>query len=161
MPHRRSPALSDPTPAGQLSAHGLRQVIGYQLAQAAVVCNAVFLREVGVPHGLRPVEYTVLQLIADNPGCSSVRLAKALAVTKPNITMWVDRLVSRGLVLRQASETDKRSHALHATADGLALARRATASLEAAEAAALAHLSPGERVMLAELLRKLSFSTPG
>jgi DNA-binding MarR family transcriptional regulator len=158
MPHRPSASNTQETPAGHLLASGLKHVLGYQLAQAAVVCNTIFMREVGGPHGLRPVEYTVLQLIAENPGCSSVRLAKALAVTKPNITMWVDRLVGRNLVQRSASDTDKRSHELRVTAEGMALVERATASLEAGEASALTHLSQGERFILAELLRKLSLT---
>ena len=101
----------------------------------------------------------MLQLIFENPACSSVRLAKALAVTKPNITMWVERLVVRGLVQRTPSATDKRSQELRATKAGAALVTRATKSLEVGEAAALAHLSPGERSILAELLQKVSRSS--
>jgi DNA-binding MarR family transcriptional regulator len=156
MPKSRLNAPADETPAGHLAAAGLRHVLGYQLAQAGVVCTRVFMREVGDAHDLRPVEYTVLHLIAETPACSSVRLAKALSVTKPNITMWVERLVARGLVQRTPSASDKRSHELRATDAGAALVARATQSLVAGEVAALAHLSPGERVMLAELLQKLA-----
>ena len=159
MPESRRLPPDTETPAGHLAAAGLKNVLGYQLAQATVVCNAVFMREVGGPHDLRPVEYTMLQLIFENPACSSVRLAKALAVTKPNITMWVERLVVRGLVQRTPSATDKRSQELRATKAGAALVTRATKSLEVGEAAALAHLSPGERSILAELLQKVSRST--
>jgi DNA-binding MarR family transcriptional regulator len=104
------------------------------------------------------VEYTVLQLISANPGCSSVRLARALAVTKPNITMWVDRLLERGLIERQPSATDKRSHELRTTAQGQTLVQDATAAVLAGEAQTLAHLTVGERSILAELLHKLSRS---
>ena len=48
-------------PASALATGGLDAVLGYQLAQAAVVTTGVFLRAVGTPHDLRPVEYTVLQ----------------------------------------------------------------------------------------------------
>lgn len=156
MSERAQPLPQDQTPAGQLSAASLKNVLGYQLAQASVVCGQVFMREVGQPHALRPVEYTMLQLIAENPGCSSVRLAKALSVTKPNITMWVERLVGRGLVQRTPSTSDKRSHELRATKAGQALVQRATAGILAAEAQALAALSPGERAILSELLHKLA-----
>lgn len=155
---KKHPSLlaQDQTPAGELAAVGLKNVLGYQLAQAAVVCSQVFMREVGEPHELRPVEYTVLHLIAENPGCSPVRLAKALAVTKPNITMWVERLVGRGLVQRTPSSSDKRSQELRATRSGHALVNRASADILAAEARALSHLSVAERAMLAELLQKLA-----
>lgn len=158
MPERHKLPPEAETPAGHLAALGLKNVLGYQLAQAAVVCDAVFMREVGGPHALRPVEYTLLQLILENAGCSSVRLAKALAVTKPNITLWVERLVARELVRRTPSASDKRSHELRLTKAGALLVGRATKSLEAGESAALAHLSTGERAILAELLQKLSRS---
>ncbi len=146
----------DHTPAGHLRAAGLRDVLGYQLAQASVFANRVFMAEVGGPQDLRTVEYTVLQLICENPACSPVQLAKALSVTKPNITMWVDRLVGRGLVQRSPSQSDKRVQELRPTEAGAALARTATDRLHAGEAAALAELSPGERAILAELLHKVA-----
>ncbi len=148
------------TPAGRMAEAGLHDVIGHQLAQATVVTSAVFQREVGGPHQLRPVEYTVLQLIAQNPGTSPVQLAKALAVTKPNITMWVDRLVGRGLAERTPSPSDGRSQQLRPTTAGAALAREATAKLRAAESAALHLLSAAERAILAELLHKVACSKP-
>jgi DNA-binding MarR family transcriptional regulator len=139
-----------------LSAAGLADVLGYQLAQAAVTTSRVFQRTVGTPHALRPVAYTVLQLIAENPGTSPVKLAKVLSVTKPNITMWVDRLVDRGLVQRSPSSSDKRAQELRTTADGQALAARATALLCEGEKASLSALSAGERAILAELLHKVA-----
>ena len=146
------------TPIGHLAASGLNAVLGYQLAQAAVATTALFVQEVGGPQDLRPVEYTVLQLIAENPGTSPVRLAKALAVTKPNITMWVDRLVGRHLVKRSPSASDKRAQELRTTAAGAALAKAATRALRTAEDQALRHLSAGERAILAELLHKVARS---
>jgi DNA-binding MarR family transcriptional regulator len=157
---RRAAEPADRTPSGRLAERGLHEVIGYQLAQATITTDAVFTREVGTPHGLRPVEYTLLQLITENEGCSSVRLAKALAVTKPNITMWVDRLVGRGLVERRPSEADRRAQELHATAEGRALAGSATRALRTAEGEVLARLSAAERAMLVELLHKVACAMP-
>ena len=148
----------DETPSGHMAEAGLRHLIGYQLAQATVSTTAVFNAEVGSPHELRPVEYTMLQLIAENPGSSPVKLAKALAVTKPNITMWVDRLVLRGLVERTPSATDKRAQELRTTQQGATLASRATTLLLAGERKALALLSEAERALLAELLHKVACS---
>jgi DNA-binding MarR family transcriptional regulator len=158
MPHPSKRPVLDETPVGHMSAAGLRDVLGYQLAQAAVVTTGVFQREVGLPHELRPVEYTVLQLVAENPGTSPVQLAKALSVTKPNITMWVDRLVGRGLVERSPSARDKRAQELHTTRTGAELAHTATTRLRAAEQAAMKALSSGERAILGELLQKIARS---
>ena len=144
------------TPAGRLVEAGLHQVIGYQLAQASITADRLFTTQVGKPMGLRRVEYTILKLIGENPACSSAKLARALDVTPPNITMWVDRLVERGWVQREQSETDRRSQHLRLSAKGEKLASGATQRLLAAEQAALDRLSAGERAILIELLHKVA-----
>jgi DNA-binding MarR family transcriptional regulator len=130
-------------------------VLGYRLAQATVAAIGPFLRAVGDPHKLRPVEYSVLCLIADNPGASPGRLASALALTKPNVTLWLDRLESRALIERSPSPTDGRAFALFATAAGRKLATKATEDLLDAERHQFDRLSSAERAMLTELLHKL------
>ncbi|MBE7367841.1 MarR family winged helix-turn-helix transcriptional regulator [Ramlibacter pallidus] len=154
MPQKR-PARSDQTPAGRLEEARLQSVLGYQLAQAAIVTHDVFAVHAGKPLDLRPVEYTVLTLIAENPGGSLARLARALAVTAPNITVMVDRLEQRGLVAREQSAEDRRSQVLHTTAKGADLVRKATERIIEAEKATLP-LSVGERAMLLELLHKVA-----
>lgn len=143
------------TPAGRLEEAQLQMVLGYQLAQAAIVTDAIFRNQVGEPLELRPVEYTVLTLIAENPGGSSARLARALAVTPPHITAIVDRLVARGFVQRKASDEDRRAQTLTATRSGAELVRKATERIVAAERVALA-LTAGEQAILAELLHKVA-----
>jgi DNA-binding MarR family transcriptional regulator len=144
------------TPAGNLAEAALHRVLGYQLAQATIVTTGVFVSHVGEPFELRPVEYTILALIGQNPGGSPAQLAKALAVTAPNITMWIDRLEGRGLVARQRSDTDKRAQHLQLTAKGKSLVNVATERVLAAEREALADLSDGERTILIELLHKVA-----
>lgn len=154
MSTRRS-ARADLTPAGQLEEARLQKVLGYQLAQAAIVTDAIFFEQVGKPMSLRPVEYTVLTLIAENPGGSLVRLARALSVTPPNISTMVDRLEGKGLIARRASEEDRRAQVLHATSKGADLVRKATQKIVQAESELLP-LSAGEQAILAELLHKVA-----
>jgi DNA-binding MarR family transcriptional regulator len=103
------------------------------------------------------VEYTVLTLIADNPGGPLVRLARALSVTPPNISTMVERLEAKALVAREPSEQDRRAHVLHVTPKGAELVRKATQRIMQAEAQALA-LTPGEMAILAELLHKVALA---
>jgi DNA-binding MarR family transcriptional regulator len=144
------------TPVGELAEARLAELIGYQLAQATVAANRVFREQVGEPLDLRPVEYTLMTLIAANPGGSSSALAQALAVTPPNITMWVDRLSERGWVLRRQSSTDRRRQELRLSAAGARLVAQATERLIEAERAAFGGLSAAEQAMLLELLHKLA-----
>jgi DNA-binding MarR family transcriptional regulator len=155
MPAKR-PVRTDVTPAGKLAEAKLHFVLGYQLAQAAIVTNGLFVQHAGKPFGLRPVEYTVLTLIAENPGGSQARLARALAVTAPNITAIVDRLEAKGWIARNRSEDDRRSQALQATPQGVELVRKATQGIVEAERAALSALSTGEQMILVELLHKVA-----
>jgi DNA-binding MarR family transcriptional regulator len=133
----------------------LHDVIGYQLAQAQIATLSIFYDTVGRPMDLRHVEYTVLALIKENPACTPARLAKELAVTASNITMWVDRLVERALVRREASASDRRVQHLHATDKGETLVATATRQLLEAECKQLTALSRAERAMLVELLHKV------
>lgn len=134
----------------------LQQLLGYQLARASITANRIFMTHVGEPYDLRPVEFTVLELVVHNPGLNPKQLAQELAVTAPNITAWVDRLADRGLVERERSESDRRAQHLRASAAGIELATRAQQVLEDAERTGLEVLSFGERAILLELLDKVA-----
>jgi DNA-binding MarR family transcriptional regulator len=153
---RKTTSPTDATPAGNLAEAQPHRVLGYQLAQATISTTAVYLEAVGKPFGLRPVEYTILSLINQNPGGSPAQLAKALAVTAPNITMWIDKLEEQGWVVRQRDEQDKRSLQLRLTPRGATLVAKATEQLLAGEQKAFAGLSEGERAILIELLHKVA-----
>jgi DNA-binding MarR family transcriptional regulator len=144
------------TPLGKLAEAELHQVIGYQLAQAAVTTAQVFMSRVGNEFELRPVEFTILTLIDQNPGVSAKHLAQALAVTPPNITMWMERLEQRGLVERERSTTDRRAQHIRATSRGSTLARKALKLLREGEQSVLVGLTAAERAILTELLHKVA-----
>lgn len=157
MPRTRRPPvepLSDRTPHARLSEGRLHGVVGYQLAQATIVTTQVFEDSVGQPQSLRPVEYTVLALVHANEGVTARQLANSLSMTPPNIKAWVDKLETRGLVVRHRATTDARLQPLSCTPAGAALAARATEQVLSAEETALAGLSAAERAMLVELLHK-------
>jgi len=157
MALKKPPRVDVRTPAGRLAEARLQQVLGYQLVQASIVTGRIFEDQVGGPLKLRPVEYTVLTLIAENPGGSLAQLARALAVTAPNITNIVDRLESRGLIERSQSEEDRRTQVLHTSVRGRELVREATERILAAEKAQVP-LTPGEHAMLVELLHKVALA---
>mgnify|MGYP003449556951 CR=1 FL=1 len=89
---------------------------------------------------------------------SARQLARGLAVTPPNIAVWIERLQSRGLVLRSRSETDARLQHIRVSTAGAKLVRDATKRLQEGEAAALSALSAAERAMLVELLHKVALA---
>lgn len=147
-------------PEGVVIEGGIHGLLGYQLARATIITTEVFNTVVGEPLGLRPVEFTILQLVEENPLVTATKLAKALAITKPGVTVWLDRLEKRGLLARKVHEEDRRTQNLCVTPDGRKLVSTALAQLLAAERQALQALSEGERRMLLELLHKFARTRP-
>ena len=144
------------TPRARLDEGELHDLLGYQLAQAAIMTSASFLREVGKPLALGQVELTILHLINKNTLVTASKLARALAISMPAITAWISRLEKRGLLSRQQNPKDRRSQHFCVTPDGHALVSSAITSLLKAESQTLTHLSAAERAMLLELLRKVA-----
>jgi len=141
--------------AEPLDASGVDHLVGFLLAIATAQTRQVYLQSVGTPFDLRTVEFTLLMLLLKNRGASPKRLAQTLNMPAPNVTVLIDRLVGRGLVERRRSSTDGRALQVLLTADGEALARKAHAESLSMEEPLLRRLSPGERVLLRELLLKL------
>jgi DNA-binding MarR family transcriptional regulator len=151
----RMPAKQDPSSSG-VDQSCLSHLLGYQLVQADIPLKRTFFKHIGEPLGLRPVEFTILALVAHNPGVTGKELSQALAVTAPNITILLDKMSEKGLVARVRSETDRRAQNIHLTTAGEKLAKRAIGVSKTMEQEVLRHLSEGERVMLLELLQKVA-----
>lgn len=157
-PRTVSPPDADRTPAARLTESPMHGIIGYQIAQAAIVTDHIFDTQVGRPGDLRKVEFTILALVQGNPGVTARQLARALAVTPPNIAVWLERLASRGYVERERSAQDARVQHIHCTPAGARLVSKAVQQVVQAEAEALNTLSAAERAMLVELLHKVAMA---
>jgi len=138
-----------------LDASLAEHIVGYLLAIATVQTRRVFADRIGTPYELKPVEFTLLMLLLANPGASPKQLARALRMPAPNVTVLVDRMAGRGLVERRRSSTDGRALEVLLTADGETMARRIHSISLTMESDLLQRFTPGERVMLRELLLRL------
>ncbi|MCB5362158.1 MarR family transcriptional regulator [Pusillimonas sp. CC-YST705] len=144
------------TPKESLDEALLTELVGYQLAQATIVTSRVFQTNVGKPHDLNAVEYTMLALIHANPGVAPTQLRNALGISKPYVTTGLEKLSTRNLISRQVNPNDQRAQQLHTTADAAQLLDALTQKLLDGEKAALFTLTPAERTTLGELLHKLA-----
>ncbi len=133
----------------------LSQIIGYQLTRANLVSLAAFERDITKSFDLRPVEYTILQLVREGQCNTPSQLAKELAITPPSMSVWLDKLTARQLLTRSKSATDGRASQVQLTASGNKLIKQAHETLIKSEQRMLGHLSVGERAMLQEILQKL------
>lgn len=142
--------------AAGLDQTALGHVLGYQLARAAIQTRAAFHGAIGEPLQLRPVEFTILQLLRRNQRATQKQLARALAITAPGMTVLLDRLEARGLLRRERNAQDKRSVFVLLTDVGDALAGASLQASMTMEGELLRALSPAERMMLFELLDRVA-----
>lgn len=133
----------------------LRDLIGYALrrAQGAVYAD---LHDSLSEIDLRPVEYTLLLMVAENPGASQSGVCEALGIQKANCVPTMSELERRGLILRKKSTSDARSYELHITAKGRRILRRAGEVQASHERKLIERIGVNGRDQLLDLLGKLT-----
>jgi DNA-binding MarR family transcriptional regulator len=92
----------------------LGTAIGYQLRRAQLLVFQDFT-ETFANDGLRPADFSVLLIIAANPGLKQSEVAEALGIQRANFVAIADSLERRGLAERRKSESDRRVQALYLT----------------------------------------------
>src|SRR3546814_19412818 len=88
--------------------------------------------EVGVS-GLTPRQFALMLAIYQNPGISQVELVRLTGIDRSTVAEMVARLIKRGLLVRQRTETDRRTNALAVTSEGEAQLRTAKPGVRSEE----------------------------
>lgn len=132
----------------------LESLVGYNARRAALAIIGVFLQRMA-PYGLRPVDFSVLTLIAHNPGITSRQICVTLDILPPNLVGMIKQLHKRELIERRPHPTDRRAQGLHLTPAGLQLQGEAQATATALEKDAAHALSSAEHKTLIWLLKKV------
>lgn len=140
----------------ELDCGALRDVLGFHVTLAAIVTLDLFERHVGQPLGLRKAEYSMLMLLQANGPTPPKRLARALSLSAPQLTMLLDGLQQQAWIGRQPNPHDGRSQLITLTREGQALARRAATASKAMQNELARSLSAAEHAMLIELLAKVA-----
>lgn len=156
-PHRPPPPpvrSSDGQGVEQVDTSYLESLLGYNARRAALAVIEVFL-EAMAPYELRPVDFSVLSLIAHNDGITSRQLCTALGILPPNLVGMLNALEKRELVVRRPHPRDGRAMGLHLTAAGRRLMRDAEQTASELEAGVAARLTPSEQRTLLRLLKKV------
>jgi DNA-binding MarR family transcriptional regulator len=103
---------------------GLNSHLGYFIRRAQVWVFQDFIRVLKVLD-ISPAQYSVLLIIAANPGLSQAELARTLAIERARLVRMLHRLDKRDLTRRLQSSSDGRTHALRLTPKGQETLRRA------------------------------------
>src|SRR6266404_2783935 len=103
-------------------------------------------------------DFGVMELLLHKGPQPVNEIGRRIALTSGAITTAVDRLEARGLVTREAHESDRRTRIVRLTARGKEQAGSVFAGHQAVMDSAASGLAKTERAMLIELLRKLGTS---
>jgi len=158
-PAKKTSTKNEPvaTAAGRsdrLDARVLETLVGYNARRAWLIVSGVFSERMA-PYGLKQIDFSVLSLLAHNPGATSRQLCTTLDILPPNLVSLVATLDSRGLIERRPHPHDGRAVGLHLTSAGDALVREAEQAVVQLEADASAKLTARERETLIKLLQKI------
>ena len=151
-----TPAAALPDDAA-LDQSRLTHLVGYAASRASIELKKAFAHHMA-PLQLKAVEFSILALVAANPGVNQKRIAQTLDISAPNMAITLDRLVERGWVERVRSTRDRRAQQIHLTSKGRDLERRAGEIAAVMEAEPLRMLSAAERALLIELLLKVAMA---
>lgn len=133
----------------------LTRSVGYCCLQAYLEVVPHIKRQLSKLH-LRPVEYTVLSLISNNPHINQKRLGQTIRVSPPNMATLLDKMQSDGLIDRRRNPVDRRSQILALTPKGHELCQKA--EQVALKADLTPTLTEAEREQLTRLLTKVFHS---
>lgn len=142
------------TPAEGLDTSFLESLVGYNARRAALQIIELFLSRM-VVHDMRPVEFSVMSLIARNPGITSRQLCDTLALLAPNLVGIVRSLEKRKLITRKPHPSDGRATGLYPTRAGTAMVQVGEKTVSTLEVEATSSLSASERKTLIRLLKKI------
>lgn len=132
----------------------LRTLVGYNARRASLAIIEVFMERMAV-YGLKVVDFSVLSLVAHNPGITSRQLCATLNVLPPNLVGLIASLERRGLIERHPHPSDGRAMGVHLTPAGVELTAQAEHTAAQLEVDATARLTSTERKTLIRLLQKI------
>jgi DNA-binding MarR family transcriptional regulator len=130
----------------------LNDHLGYFIRRLQVWVFQDFIRTLA-PVDIRPAQYSVLVVIAANPGLSQSDLADRLGIERARLVRLLDKLDKRGLTQRLPSRTDRRSHALRLTRAGQKSLKRATMLAALHEVKLVEKLGAEQRRSMLNVLR--------
>jgi DNA-binding MarR family transcriptional regulator len=149
--------MSNKSQKSQPAADVLPQMPGHLIRRLQQIAVAIFLEDTA-EFGITPVQFAALRGLAAHPGVDQRTLAAQVGLDASTLGGVVDRLESRGWLVRLPSDADRRVKLLHVTPAGEQLMRDMSAAVDAAQRRILAPLSMPKQAqfmaMLAELVEK-------
>lgn len=133
------------------------EFIGVVISDVARLLRTVFDRRVR-RLGLTRAQWLVLTRLHRRPGASQSELADMMEVEKASAGRMIDRLETKGWVVRRAQTGDRRVNRIYLTPEAERVHRRMWRVAEATVEDALSGLTPAQAAQLGRLLARVKSS---
>lgn len=127
---------------------------GYYIRRLHQISVAIFLQQTEA-FGITPVQFAALQTVGNSPQIDQRTLARTVGLDTSTIAGVIDRLESRGLLVRGASADDRRVRQLTLTDAARQLLAEVAPAMLKAQQLILEPLVQEEQVEFIRLLRQL------
>jgi DNA-binding MarR family transcriptional regulator len=127
---------------------------GHLIRRAQQIAVSIFLEECA-PVDMTPVQYAALVAVRDNPGIDATRLSALIAFDRSTLGNVLERLESKGLILRTGSPEDKRVKVLSLSPKGKTALKEVEPLARQAQERILAPLAPQDRETFMRMLSQL------
>jgi len=134
--------------------HNLASRPGFLIRRLHQIHLALFAEECAA-FGVTPVQFSLLSVLAAQPGLDQAALAFAVGVDRATTANVVARLEKRALLGRRSGTTDKRVKQVELTVAGHRLLGRIDPYARRAHERTMETLRPAERTQFVTVLRRL------
>jgi DNA-binding MarR family transcriptional regulator len=132
---------------------------GYLIRRAQQVSSALFATECAA-FDLTSVQYASLSAISRNPGVDATRLSALIAFDRSTLGDVLERMETKGWILRTPSATDRRIKLLSLTPAGQTLLDQVQPAVRRVQERLLAPFAPEEREQVIAVLGRLADALP-
>lgn len=132
----------------------LQDYPGHYIRRLQQIAVAIFLQETD-KFNLTPVQYAALETVSHVPNIDQKTLARTIGQDTSTIGGVIDRLESRGLMERKASESDRRVHLLALTLEGEKVLEEVFPLVVQAQERILGPLSQKDRAEFVRIIKTL------
>ena len=136
------------------TAYRLEDQVGFLIRKASQKHASIFLKH--MPDQLTPTQWAALVKVSELNSVSQNQLGRNTAMDVATIKGVVDRLLKRKLVTTRPDPDDNRKSLIEITKAGKAIVTKNTTHATIISEETLRRLTSGERLFLAEVLRKLT-----
>jgi len=129
-------------------------LIGYNARRATLSIISSFIEKM-TEFNIRPVDFSILSLIAHNPNITSRQLCRTLNIQPSNMVIFIKDFEAKGLIQRKAHPTDGRAVGVILSVKGKALMKKAEKMATQSEMNFVSKLTADEVKVLITLLKKV------